>query len=168
MKSAKIIVLLLILTCGSAFGAEFGKWFTDTKSDKFLYAATMNDSGSLLGQFCFFPGGSCVWLIGMDTSCNSGDEYTVLANSDAGSAPLKVLCDGQLENGQFRYVFGDFEQIDGLVKKGTRIGFAVPLQTDEFRVVRFPLNGARESIAIMRSIAERRTTSSPGTKDQTL
>lgn len=168
MKVIAAVLLASVLCCAPALGAEFGKWVTESTTDNVLYAATTNDSGALLGEFCFPGNGTCVWLIGMETRCNSGDSYTVLANSDAGSAPLKVLCDGQLENGSYRYVFGDFEEIDGMVKRATRIGFAVPLQTDEFRVFRFPLQGAKAAIAIMRSRAERKSNPQGGRKEETL
>jgi uncharacterized protein YqjF (DUF2071 family) len=121
-----------------------------------MCAGTLNDSGALFGEFCFPESGSCVWLLGMSTICKEGDKYPVLANSDAGSEHLEIYCDQQLDDGLYRYVFANFDAVDDLVKKGTRIGFAIPLQVDQFKVVRFLLNGATPAITSMREIAEKK------------
>ena len=67
---------------------------------------------------------------------------------------IEVVCRGKLDNGMYRYVFTDFEQIDDTVKKASRIGFAVPLAGDQFRVIRFDLMGSNEAIAAIRSSGE--------------
>ena len=175
-KRMFVCFILTILGAGvaSAQSSKFGSWFTETGSDGLLYAATVNDSGALLGQFCFPAEGSCLWLLGMITACDKGDEYLVLANSDVGAAQLKVLCDEKLESGLYRYVFTDFDTVDDIVKKGARVGFAVPLKADQFRIVRFDLSGATTAITMMRSIAEKKTKPSQktpsvrGTRDQLL
>lgn len=145
---------------------EIGNWHIETKSNEYLYAVTINDSGALLGQYCFLKDGSCAWLLGMNTSCNKGDSYPVLVNSDAGALHLKVYCDGQLDSGSHRYVFTEFDAIDDAVKKSAKIGFAVPLQSDQFKVVRFLTNGSVSALSIMRTTAEKKTaTGSTGTTD---
>ncbi|GFO68196.1 hypothetical protein GMLC_17750 [Geomonas limicola] len=165
-----LLALLLFVVCsldGTASAQDVGNWSIDTKSTEYLYAATVNDSGGLLGEFCFLKDNSCAWLLGMATACNQGASYPVLANSDAGAIQLQVYCDGQLENGLFRYVFTEFAAIDDLVKKSSKIGFAVPLQSDQFRVVRFLTKGAVPALTIMRGAAERKS-GSDATSDQEL
>jgi hypothetical protein len=40
--------------------ATFGDWFVGTTEDKTgVFAATINDSGGLLGEYCFFKTGKC-------------------------------------------------------------------------------------------------------------
>lgn len=159
--SALVSVLVVAQT------RTFGSWFIETTSRDGLYAATMNDSGALLGQFCFPGAGSCVWLIGMSTRCEAGAKYPILANSDVGAQYLELYCDGELENGLHRYAFTDYAAVDGLVKGGNRIGFAIPLQQDQFIVVRFLLNGAKVAISAMRDAAERNTLPNRGeTRDE--
>jgi len=147
----------------------FGDWYVDTapKGNAALYAISVNDSGNVFGQFCFPNAGSCAWLIGLKTACKSGDQYPVLANSDAGAVQLEVLCDDQLANGLYRYAFTDFEKVDNLVRQSGRVGFALPLQQDQFQVVRFNLRGASAALSAMRTAAERKITPAPrGTRDQ--
>lgn len=174
MKSiAHVVLTLATVWLSTAQAQSFGTWDTGTvDSGDALYATTGNDSGNLLGQYCFPADGSCFWLLGMSTGCKEGDQYPVLSNSDAGSAHLEVLCSTQLDNGLYRYVFTDFDAIDNIVTKGLRAGFAVPLQGDQFRVVRFDLRGSNRAVAVMKSAAARAQRSSPakptGTKDQVM
>jgi hypothetical protein len=69
----------------------------------------------------------------------------------------------------YRYAFTDFDSIDGLVAKSSKIGVALPLEGDQFRVIRFDLNGATKAVGSMRGVAERRTQPTrPGTRDEEL
>lgn len=168
-RALKCISMLSVLVSVLAVAQSqtFGSWFIDTTSRDGLYAATMNDSGALLGQFCFPGAGACVWLIGMRTRCETGEKYPILANSDVGARYLEIYCDGELENGLHRYAFTDFDAVDGLVKSGSRVGFAIPLRQDQFIVVRFLLNGSKAAISAMRTTAERHTLPNKGeTRDE--
>ena len=135
---------------------SFGEWVADRSS---LYAGSVNDSGHVFAQFCFATEGSCVWLVALSQACEQDSEYSVLANSDAGAVHLRVRCQGQLEGGRYRYVFTDFSEIDNIVRRNSSlVGFAIPLQSGEFVVVRFKLRGAVAAIDAMRAAAERRAT----------
>ena len=155
--SFSITVVSLLLNNFTNAQQSFGAWITgETDSNKtgvkLYFAATTNDSGNLLGQYCGAE--NCIWLLGMNSSCQSGDSYPVLTNSNKGSIPLYVHCDAKLDNGLYRYVFSNFDAINELIIKGTRIGFAFPLQSDEFRVVRFDLTGSSRAISTMGSAAQ--------------
>ncbi|WP_292979358.1 hypothetical protein [Nitrosomonas sp.] len=146
-----------------------GSWIAETESKHFLYAATVNDSGALLGQYCFPGEGSCIWLVGMEIPCNKDDKYHGLANSDIGAQPLELLCDTQLDNGLYRYVFTDFKAVDTIVRRDRRLGIAIPLADGQFRVVRFDLEGATRALDTMRSAADRRMKpAGKNTRDQLL
>lgn len=163
-----------IVSNGYSYAESFGEWHTGAteSKEKLFFAITVNDSGNLLGQFCSPDTGNCIWLLGMSASCNEGDQYPVLTNSDKGAAHILVYCDTKLDNGLYRYVFTDFDTINDFVMKGSKIGFAVPLQSDQFRVVRFNLVGSNRAITVMRSIAEKAQKRLPskntGTRDQNL
>lgn len=137
--------VLLVPVLGVA--QTFGGWITGTADSGELYAATVNDSSAVLGQYC--SSDSCAWIIGMSTSCEAGAKYTILANTDIGAYHLDIYCNRKLEGGVYQYVFTDFAAIDGLVKSGSRIGFAIPLEKDQFIVVRFLLNGSKAAIAAL-------------------
>ena len=157
----------------------FGSWSAGQMSEgEGLFAATSNDSGNVLGQYCVWNKDSCFYIIAFKTACELNSEYPVLVNADTGALPLRIRCDGVLTggsvNGFYRYVFTDFKTVDRLVKEATNVGFALPLQKDEFRVIRFDLNGSNEAIAHMRTAATasapqaRATRPTRGTRDQRL
>jgi hypothetical protein len=70
------------------------------------------------------------------------------------------------------HAFSDFDSIDSVIGNSTRVGFAFPLQNDQFIVVRFDLSGSKAIVNAMRKVAgERAPTSAPrpkSTKDQVL
>ncbi|QPK63285.1 hypothetical protein IVG45_21180 [Methylomonas sp. LL1] len=149
-----IFVSVGLIGSAKAESVNFGSWFVDvSKSGGFLYAATVNDSGNFFGQYCYPGSGSCMWFLGMKVSCKEGEQYPVLVNSDVGSNQLQLLCTGKLDNSLYRYAFTDFDAVDEVVKKGLRVGFAAPLQSDQFTVIRFNLDGSNRAVAGMREVA---------------
>jgi len=127
----------------------------DSKSGEFVYAATVNDSGSLFGQYCFKSNKSCLYLLAMTVACNPGNKYPVLVNSDIGSYVLQIYCFDKFKDGLYRYSFTNFDDIDGIVKRASRVGFAVPMEGDQFKVIRFSLFGANKALAEMQGQANK-------------
>jgi hypothetical protein len=148
-----------------------GTWYFDSSDDgATLYAATVNDSGNMLGQYCTMDSGDCIWLVAFTTACDVGNRYPVLANSDSEASHLEVYCAGKLGNsGLYSYAFTDFDLMDGIISKGSRIGIAFPLQGDQFIIVRFDLRGAVAALTQMRAAAQEKVKrANHGTRDQTL
>ena len=155
-KVTGCLLLLGTMLVGTAQAqrTQYGSWTTGLVSEgDGLYAATVNDSGHVLGQYCFPSSGNCFYVLGLDTSCKKDNSYPVLINSDAGSLKLDLVCDGALDSGKYRYLLNPFDDIDDIVKKANRLGIAIPLRGDQFTVIRFNLNGSNESIAAMRAAA---------------
>lgn len=149
--------LLLGLSVSPTVDAqEIGAWLAETKTS--LYAVTSSDSGNLFGQRCDASEGSCYYFLGLSSSCDEDSTYPVLANSDAGSASMQLICRGSTTVDRpkmYRYFFSDFDAIDQIVRNATRVGFASPLRGDQFSVVRFSLQGAVTAITVMRNAAEK-------------
>lgn len=160
---------MLALVFGSAVSAqEMGSWNYQLRPP--FYAATMNDSGHIFGQWCDVDAGACAYLLALSTACADGESYPVLINSDVGAMSSTLVCRGRLENGKYRYALGHFDAIDNLVRKAKRIGLAIPLEGDQFRVVRFSLDGAAATLTLMRAAAEKATAAPQprSTRDQRL
>jgi len=148
---------------------QFGEWFTGQQlTGQGGFAATINDSGHILGQYCYPELSSCVYLLGIRTRCEKDSKYPVLVNSDKGSKTLELLCNGPLESGRYQYVFTSFDEIHKIVMEAYRVGFAFPLQSDDFIVVRFSLLGSNEAVAAMRADSANRMPVRRGTRDQRL
>lgn len=160
---ARIIALFGLLTLSAYADEQYGKWYVSNTNPDALYAASVNDSGNVFGQYCFTNSGNCVWLMGFDTACHQGDKYPILANAVTGSISLEVYCGEPTNNGLYRYIFSDFNEINKLVQENERIGFAFPLKSELFHVVRFDLRGANKAVKKMRDGASNATPKS--TKD---
>lgn len=166
-KTNVVVGFLFLVLTNNGSAQDFGNWHVDTSSEDAVYAATGNDSGAVFGQFCFLSAGSCYWFLGMSTACEKDAQYPVLANSDAGAWKFDVVCNGQIPNGMYRYVFSDFNTVDALVRKGSRLGIAFPMKGDQFLVSRFLLNGSVTALTVMRAAAEKKTTPAHAkTRDQ--
>ena len=152
-----VVASVLCLWGAVAWGEEFpsGDWAWSIDDPTALYAATENSAGQMLAQFCDTTEGSCAYVVGFDTQCDEGDSYPALVNSDAGTASLEFLCGGELDDGGHLMIAKDFEQLDRFIREARKIGFALPMQGDEFKAVRFSLKGSVAAIDAMRKIAAR-------------
>ncbi len=133
---------------------SFGNWMVGTiEGGEGYFAATVNDSNAVLGQYCYLESGDCLWLLATQTDCEEGGRYPVLVNADAGSAQLELVC--RKLGKKPRYIFSNFEAVDKSIRNSTKyIGFAFPLQSGLFQVDRFLLDGAVESLVRMRAVAK--------------
>ena len=166
-----VIVSMLLSSTSNAQTRTFADWSMGRQTaETGWYAATENDSGNVLGKYCFSDIASCMYLIGMKTSCTSGSKYPVLVNATTGSETLEVYCNGPLGTlGLYQYVFTDFDRINRIVLEAERVGFAVPLRNDRFNVVRFSLVGSNQAIEAMTNAYNRSETPRRGsTRDQRL
>ena len=160
LPTAALFTLLLSLMFGAASPASaadtesFGNWMVGTiEGGDGFFAATVNDSNAVLGQYCYLESGDCLWLLATSTNCEDGERYPVLVNADGGSAQLELVC--RKLGKKPRYIFTNFDAIDKAVRNsGKYIGFAFPLQSGLFSVDRFLLDGAVESLLRMRAVAK--------------
>lgn len=134
-------------------------WVTDD-SDNFYYAATLNSSGHLIGQYCFFKSGDCKYLLGAGITCTEGNEYPALINSTSGSTHVTIICGGKVGD-QNVFLLSPFDDIDSIIRNADRIGIAVPMENDKFKVSRFSLSGSTHAIESMRSSAEKKMSKKP-------
>ena len=68
--------LTLFCFVASASETRFGAWTVGPMNNG-IYAATINDSGGLLGQYCYRDTASCVWLLTNDVDCEDGSRYSM-------------------------------------------------------------------------------------------
>jgi hypothetical protein len=149
--------------------ADDGSWTTgSTTTKESLFAATTNDSGALLGEYCQIREGSCIWELGIPNTCDKGDSYPILANTDTGAEEMQLICMGKMPNNLFGYAFSKFDAADLVMKSAGRVGFAFPMKEGEFKVVRFLLSGSKTAVAEMRSAAEKAQTRKVSTRDQVI
>ena len=161
-----------LLVPGLAVAATFSDWeASGDRTSSFLSAATVNESQEVFGEWCYPDKGNCIWLMGITTQCREGNTYPVLAYSDGGAVQLEVRCLGKLElTGAYQLVFTNFDDVDHIARKATRVRFAIPLQAGQFHIVRFSLAGAVDALTVMREAASSSANRSKrrGTRRETL
>ncbi|MGQ0793798.1 MAG: hypothetical protein ACT4NX_06885 [Deltaproteobacteria bacterium] len=129
-----------------------GSWFVGTIEDnKGMYAAQTNSSGAILGQYCYYDSNLCYWVLVNNNSCEENKDlrYPVLANSNFTARSLEMLCNGKRISGKFSYTFANFNLMDEIINKSSRVGVAFPLLDGQFQVNRFTLDWASSAVSYM-------------------
>lgn len=144
-------MFLLLVSAYSTVHAESNiskDWYWDSSDPTYATALTINDKGYVLGQWCYYADGQCIYIIDFGITCDNATEYPVLVSSDLGAEHLNVTCGHKYENRNVMYA-SDYDQIDYIVKNATKVGFVIPLERDEFKAVRFTLAGSTYAIEKM-------------------
>lgn len=169
------IVLLLLAVTAVEAQSRYTDWAISSGTDNdSMVAGTINQSGEILGQGCWFSNRACYWMIVLDISCTKGIRGDVLVSADTGPQTLEVSClEGTptVGNSRYRYAFTNFDAIDRIVRTNAFVGFASARKNGEFQVARFDLTGAPAVVDAMRTTAEKRTGEAPwgpGTRDKRL
>ena len=64
-KLAILVATVLWLSNLARAESTFGHWTTGVVTNNAgVYAATINDSGAILGEYCYFSSKSCTWTLG--------------------------------------------------------------------------------------------------------
>ena len=172
MHSFRILVVsVTALIAPLTYAQDFGNWTVGKTNDGAkLYAATINDSGNILGQYCSLTEGTCTWLLGLSIRCKVGDKYPILINAESGAASSEVYCFESPSKGISQYAFTNFDQADTFAKTNVLVGLAFPMVGDQFKVIRFDLADANRAINSMlkRAGEQQQAPSKKSTKDRTL
>jgi hypothetical protein len=138
----------------SAQEKHFGAWVVGLLGEnEGVYAQTTNDSGGVLGEYCYKKEATCVWALANDVKCEQGSKYTVLVNSDAGAVSMEIAC--LVLDGKAFYAFAHFDSIDGIARNASRVGIAFPMKNGLFQVSRFSLDGASSALALTKKVGEK-------------
>lgn len=139
-----VLGVLGLLVSSDALAQKFQDWTTTRGVNSDVVAAeTANDSSGYFGMLCYISSQDCYWALVIEPTCENGSSYPVMANTDAGAQSLELTCIHVGKEGVDKLmVFRDFDAISELAKKGSRVGFAVPMKGGQFRVMRFSLLGA--------------------------
>jgi hypothetical protein len=160
MRPALLACLAVFLEFGAvplakASDIPSADWYWNVDNRNAVYAGTSNSAENLLAQFCYAESGKCLYAVAFGITCEEGEEYLALINTDKGAHSVDMVCGEALDSGEHLMVLKDFDRVDGLVRSATRIGFVMPMKGDEFKAIRFSLRGAAKALDSMRAAAER-------------
>ncbi len=155
MKSA-VLALLSVFVCLPVFSAEktHKDWVIDTTGSDYFYASTVNNSGHVFGKYCYFGDQQCLFLLGIDISCKTGNKYPVLVNAESGALNMNLVCADKVGQQQV-LIFDNFEQIERTAKESNKLGVAIPMESGQFKVSRFSMSGSTYSLEAMTNEAEK-------------
>jgi hypothetical protein len=133
----------------------YGSWFVALSSDKKDFVAyTFQDDDKILGYRCFTSQASCAHIIVTANTRTSGNNYPILINSSSGS--YMVSCASSNNHGRFELLPTDFDGFHKtLVDSKGYVGFAIPLESGQFKVIRFSLDGAKEAMSATEAAVRR-------------
>ena len=143
------IMLIVVLLLNGNAGAEekkFGEWFVVRADNGDMVAGTQQDNFSkLLVYRCFKEHNKCAHVLVADIKCDDGDIYPVLINSDRSALSVNTICNIN-DDGRSELVLTEFDYVHELIKKSNLVGFAIPMASGQFKVVRFSLNGSSKAM----------------------
>ncbi|MDH1054434.1 hypothetical protein [Aquipseudomonas alcaligenes] len=124
---------------------SFGSWVViKSENNQDLIAVTANDSGNFIGFRCFSSSKTCVHVLSANTSCEENAKYPILINSDYTSMSMDAICG--INGANHELYLTKYDEIHETLKKGNNIGFAIPMESGQFKVVRFNLNGSDKAM----------------------
>lgn len=157
MMNRILCIIFSAAICSSSMAVadsySSGDWVWTTDNPGFYLAATQDTSNHLIGQYCYIESRDCMYLVDLRVTCEIGDVYTALINSDKGAIPVTLVCSHEYE-GHNVFVISPFDDIDNVVRNASRMGIVIPLEGDQFKVARFSLRGSANAIDSMREEAE--------------
>ncbi|MBE7927631.1 hypothetical protein [Pseudomonas saudiphocaensis] len=146
-KIYTILIAMLFPAIANAvdIAKDFGAWVVIKSNDNLdLIAVTVNDSGNFIGFRCYSSSKNCIHVLSANTNCTDGAKYPILINSDYSSMSMDAVC-GKNGNGHELYLT-KYDDIHDLLQKGNNIGFAIPMESGQFKVVRFSLSGSEKAM----------------------
>lgn len=147
MRRMLLTTCILLLVAASSVAVaqkvRYGDWQVDLSSSTGTEAFTVNESGSIFGFVCFVSIDRCTYYISAHTTCDKGSKSTVLLNLDSGAATSTITCTEI--DGTYYNALESSTDLATAIAASTTMGIAIPMQSGQFKVVRFSLNGANQA-----------------------
>jgi hypothetical protein len=157
---AVLFVLAVLFQLPSA-AQTYGDWVVTRIAG--LQIAKSSTGNAVIGVVCVVEADSCHAYIGTDSTCNEGQRVPMLINSAVGAVQVTTQC---TKIGGFLYnIIDEFDSAASAFESGGVVGFALPLASGEFRVIRFSTRGATHAIRDARTRPERIQRDNPSKSD---
>lgn len=167
LNTNKFVFLLIAATSSACFNAHAQKWNNGITNDKSAaYVATVNESDTILGKYCYFDTNTCMWVLMSSVSCKDKDSYPALLSADKEAQSIELVCLGAFSSTRYRYGIKPYDSVNPAIVSSKKIGIASALSSGEFRVNRFDISGITESHDAMIEFFSKRRNTKPA--DQTL
>ena len=157
----KIVCALALLACaGASHGqTKVGDWNYGVGDTGYPFMFTENEAGVLFGQWCDTESDTCFFQVISTTRCGPDFEAAVLMNVEGGAEAGTLSCKGAISfrgKTMYRYRLTPYAQVTKIIQRGPRLGMVIPVEGDNFRVLRFPLDGAADVLARADAVRQNR------------
>ncbi|PAU56727.1 hypothetical protein BZL41_18990 [Pseudomonas sp. PIC25] len=137
------------LAAASAVVETFSDWSVIHAKDSVdLIAITQNKAGGYLAFRCFVDTQKCVHVFSAGFECKVGAAVPVLVNTPASALSVQTSCASNSVEYELRV--DDQSQIHEVLQQDGVIGFAFPINSGLFKVVRYSLEGASEAMGYVK------------------
>jgi hypothetical protein len=161
-----VLALALLAFPGLAQTKYSKDWMWNTDDTSGYYAATANESGRILGQYCYLSDNTCIYTVSFGITCEEGDKHPVLVNSNTGVLSVDIICGHKMSANENAFYITPFDAIDNTVRNASTIGFALAMESGRFKVVRFSLAGSTYAIeSMLDEVAKRFSQDGGGARD---
>jgi hypothetical protein len=149
----RIIICLIGFLHFNVFAGEvIGSWEVIIDKSDVQIAKTVNVEGAVSGVMCFKSSKSCSAYFVTVSNCEENARYPVLVNSSIGAATSPATC---VKSGDKNImVLDNFDDVVRSFEAGGEIGFALPLASGKFSVLRFNCSGATAAIRQARALPQ--------------
>jgi hypothetical protein len=129
---------------------HIGDWAVNFSIADMRIASTTNSAGATAGVACFVKRSECQAYIAPNFTCAQNAMVPMMINSAVGAYPLITRCEHIDE--LHLLVIDEFDSAIEAFQSGGEIGFALPMQSGEFRVLRFSTIGATLAVKEVRTL----------------
>lgn len=134
-----LVIAVAIFLSHSACAETIGAWQLYKKND-IQIAKTFNQAGSTAGVLCVVSTRDCQAYISADNACEENSRYPLMVNSSVGASNLSSTCK-TIGGVQYHFI-DEFQSAVNAFESGGEFGFAMPLKSGKFVVLRFESAGA--------------------------
>lgn len=170
-RTILITSMLGVMATNPAFAQKrIGSWELVLDTPGMQVAKTVNDSGSVAGVICLTSTGACSAYVGSDLACEENGKYPMMINAPTGAHLATATC-MTIAKAQY-LILEEYSTAIAAFESGGLIGFALPMQSGKFEVLRFSTSGATAAIREAQASLARSQKPSPSapttTRNQTL
>lgn len=139
-----LLVALFLLPAQAISDEQIGDWYFKDSIEGIQIANTVNTSELAAGVLCALTTGTCSAYIATTTGCSEGGLYPMMINSAVGAFLISSKCT-EISGDRF-LVIQEFPETRAAFESGGEVGFVLPLESGQFRVMRFSTKGATAAI----------------------
>jgi hypothetical protein len=145
-----------LCTSHSALAQTPNRWHVDKSLSGFQIAKVVNSGNSAAGIICNLTNEACDAYLTTDVGCEEDEKIPLMINSSIGAFQITAKC---MIFSQIKLlVIVEFDNAIQAFESGGEIGFAMPMISGQFRVIRFGTVGAKVAINSARTRPEKKPT----------